>query len=206
MTSSDPAVFTCVLATQNVHKIDEIAPHLSSSLRWLTLKQANWTGGVLREDADTFEGNALLKAMQGYRGTKLPSLADDSGLVVPELDGAPGVYSARYAGEHATDSENRAKLVEELAGRELSAYFVCVLAWVWGDVQHKVRGEVHGKVVPREQGNFGFGYDAMFIPNAGDGRTFAEMLPQEKQAMSHRAAALAAFSKLSLTELGLVAV
>ncbi len=204
MTSSDPEVFTCVLATQNPHKIEEIAPHLSSSLQWLTLKQANWTGGVLREDADTFEGNALLKAVQGYRGTMLPSLADDSGLVVPELGGAPGVLSARYAGEHATDAENRAKLLGVLAGRELPAFFVCVLAWVWGDVQHTVRGEVHGKVVPREQGEFGFGYDALFIPNAGDGRTFAEMLPHEKQAMSHRAAALAAFSELSLNQLGLV--
>ena len=204
MTSSDPEVFTCVLATQNAHKIDEIAPHLSSSFQWLTLKQANWTGGVLREDADTFEGNAILKAVQGYRGTMLPSLADDSGLVVPELGGAPGVLSARYSGEHATDAENRAKLLGVLAGRELPAYFVCVLAWVWGDVQHTVRGEVHGKVVPREKGEFGFGYDALFIPNAGDGRTFAEMLPHEKQAMSHRAAALATFSELSLNELGLV--
>lgn len=198
-------MFRCVLATQNAHKIDEIAPHLSSSLQWLTLKQANWTGGVLREDADTFEGNALQKAVQGYRGTMLPTLADDSGLVVPGLEGAPGVRSARYAGEQATDAENRAKLMEVLAGRELPAYFVCVLAWVWGDVQHTVRGEVLGKIVPREQGTFGFGYDALFIPNAGDGRTFAEMLPHEKQAMSHRAAALAAFSKLSLNQLGLVA-
>ena len=198
-------MFRCVLATQNAHKIDEIAPHLSSSLQWLTLKQANWTGGVLREDADTFEGNALQKAVQGYRGTMLPTLADDSGLVVPDLEGAPGVRSARYAGEQATDAENRAKLMEVLAGRELQAYFVCVLAWVWGDVQHTVRGEVLGKIVPREQGTFGFGYDALFIPNAGDGRTFAEMLPHEKQAMSHRAAALAAFRKLSLNQLGLVA-
>ncbi len=205
MTTPGQAMFRCVLATQNAHKIDEIAPHLSSSLQWLTLKQANWTGGVLREDADTFEGNALQKAVQGYRGTMLPTLADDSGLVVPDLEGAPGVRSARYAGEQATDAENRAKLMEVLAGRELPAYFVCVLAWVWGDVQHTVRGEVLGKIVPREQGTFGFGYDALFIPNAGDGRTFAEMLPHEKQAMSHRAAALAAFSKLSLNQLGLVA-
>ena len=205
MTTPGQAMFRCVLATQNAHKIDEIAPHLSSSLQWLTLKQANWTGGVLREDADTFEGNALQKAVQGYRGTMLPTLADDSGLVVPDLEGAPGVRSARYAGEQATDAENRAKLMEVLAGRELPAYFVCVLAWVWGDVQHTVRGEVLGKIVPREQGTFGFGYDALFIPNAGDGRTFAEMLPHEKQAMSHRAAALAAFRKLSLNQLGLVA-
>ena len=205
MTTPDQALFTCVLATQNAHKIDEIAPHLSSSLQWLTLKQANWTGGVLREDADTFEGNALQKAVQGYRGTMLPTLADDSGLVVPDLEGAPGVRSARYAGEQATDAENRAKLMEVLAGRELPAYFVCVLAWVLGNVQHTVRGEVHGKVVPREHGNLGFGYDALFIPNEGDGRTFAEMLPHEKQAMSHRAAALAAFSKLNLNQLGLVA-
>ena len=205
MTTPGQAMFRCVLATQNAHKIDEIAPHLSSSLQWLTLKQANWTGGVLREDADTFEGNALQKAVQGYRGTMLPTLADDSGLVVPDLEGAPGVRSARYAGEQATDAENRAKLMEVLAGRELQAFFVCVLAWVWGDVQHTVRGEVLGKIVPREQGTFGFGYDALFIPNAGDGRTFAEMLPHEKQAMSHRAAALAAFSKLSLNQLGLVA-
>jgi len=204
MTTPDQALFTCVLATQNAHKIDEIAPHLSSSLQWLTLKQANWTGGVLREDADTFEGNALQKAVQGYRGTMLPTLADDSGLVVPDLESAPGVRSARYAGEQATDAENRAKLMEVLAGRELPAYFVCVLAWVLGNVQHTVRGEVHGKVVPREHGNLGFGYDALFIPNEGDGRTFAEMLPHEKQAMSHRAAALAAFSKLSLNQLGLV--
>lgn len=195
---------TCVLATQNAHKVEEIAPYLNPSLRWLTLNEANWTGGILREDADTFEGNAVLKAVQGHRGTHLPALADDSGLVVPELAGAPGVLSARYAGINATDADNRKKLLKVLDGRELSAYFVCVLAWVWGDVQHVVRGEVHGKVVPQEKGEGGFGYDSMFVPQEGGGRTFAEMHPSEKRVISHRAKALVKFSELSLTQLGLV--
>ncbi len=203
MTAMDRRI-TCVLATQNLHKVQEIAPYLNPNFRWLTLNEANWIGGPLREDADTFEGNALLKAVQGHRGTRLPALADDSGLVVPELAGAPGVLSARYAGTGATDTDNRSKLLRELQGRELPAYFVCVLAWVWGNVQHVVRGEVHGKIVPQERGDGGFGYDSMFVPLEGDGRTFAQMQPSEKRAMSHRANALVQFSELSLTQLGLV--
>lgn len=195
--------YRCVIATQNPHKIAEIAPVLDARLEWLTLDQAGWTGGALREDADTFEGNAAMKADQGFKGTDLPTLADDSGLVVPELGGAPGIFSARYAGPNASDEENRLKLMAELNGQERAAYFVCVLAWQSATVRHSVRGEVWGKVLPVERGTGGFGYDALFVPDGGDGRTFAEMKPEEKACISHRAVALNRFKQFSMSDLGL---
>jgi XTP/dITP diphosphohydrolase len=131
-------------------------------------------------------------------------LADDSGLVVPALHGAPGIFSARYAGPNASDAENRAKLLADLGGQAVPAYFVCVLAWRYKDIRVDVRGEVHGTLVSVERGSAGFGYDALFVPQEGDGRTFAEMRPDEKQRISHRAKALEQFNQIALSDLGLL--
>jgi XTP/dITP diphosphohydrolase len=195
--------FPCVLATQNLHKVEEIAPFLDQRLKWLTLSEGGWTGGKLVENETTFEGNAQSKALQGFEGTGLPTLADDSGLVVPFLQGAPGVLSARYAGPDASDAENRQKLLTELGGQVVPAYFVCVLAWVHQGIRVQVRGEVHGTIAASERGSAGFGYDALFVPTEGDGRTFAEMHPSEKQRISHRAKALEQFNRIALSDLGL---
>lgn len=195
--------FPCVLATQNPHKVEEIAPFLDHRFQWMTLTEGGWNGGKLVENETTFEGNAHSKALQGFEGTGLPTLADDSGLVVPFLQGAPGVWSARYAGPDASDAENRQKLLTELGGQVVPAYFVCVLAWVHHGIHVQVRGEVHGTIAASERGTAGFGYDALFVPTEGDGRTFAEMHPSEKQRISHRAKALEQFNRIALSDLGL---
>jgi len=196
--------FPCVLATQNSHKVEEIAPFLDQRLQWMTLSEGGWIGGKLVENETTFEGNAQSKALQGFEGTGLPTLADDSGLVVPFLQGAPGVWSARYAGPEASDAENRQKLLTELNGQVVPACFVCVLAWVNKGIRVQVRGEVHGTIAAVERGTAGFGYDALFVPTEGDGRTFAEMQPLEKQRISHRAKALQQFNRIGLSDLGLL--
>jgi len=198
--------FPCVLATQNPHKVEEIAPFLDQRLQWMTLSEGGWIGGKLVENETTFEGNAQSKALQGFEGTGLPTLADDSGLVVPFLQGAPGVWSARYAGPEASDAENRQKLLTELDGQVVPAYFVCVLAWVYKGIRVHVRGEVHGTIAAMERGTAGFGYDALFVPTEGDGRTFAEMHPSQKQKISHRAKALEQFNRIGLSDLGLFEV
>ena len=147
------------------------------------------------ETGDTFEANALIKARAVARATGLVALADDSGLEVDALGGAPGVRSARYAGEDATDAENNARLLEELAsvgGRPWTARFVCVAALVTPDGdQRVVRGHMDGYITDEPRGAGGFGYDPLFV-SAGERRTNAELPPEEKDARSHRGAAFRA--------------
>ncbi len=160
------------------------------------------------EDAPDFEGNARLKAVALASATGEWALADDSGLEVDGLDGAPGVHSARFAGEEATDADNLAKLISALAelphdhpGRR--ARFRCVIVLrspggtEHGDTPSKIvevvtTGTVEGRISAVAKGEQGFGYDPVFVPEEGDGRTFAEMAPEEKHAISHRGRALAA--------------
>jgi XTP/dITP diphosphohydrolase len=150
------------------------------------------------EDAEDFVGNARTKAVALHVATGEAALADDSGLEVDGLDGAPGVRSARYAGEHATDADNVSKLREALAslpegdpGRR--ARFRCAVVLVTDDVEELVaEGAVEGRIVDAPRGDGGFGYDPVFVPDDGDGRTFAEMTSEEKHALSHRGRALAA--------------
>jgi XTP/dITP diphosphohydrolase len=147
------------------------------------------------EDAATFEGNARKKALALYGATGLAVLADDSGLTVEALDGAPGVYSARFAGEDATDADNNAKLLAELAevpaaGR--GAAFVCCMVLVLGEDDVRVaEGRFTGQISESVRGEGGFGYDPVFIPDGWE-RTLAEGTLEEKNRISHRALALGA--------------
>ena len=147
------------------------------------------------EDGDTFEANALIKARAVTSATGLPAIADDSGLEVDALSGAPGVRSARYAGEHATDADNNAKLLAELAHHPQetwTARFVCAAALVTPDGQERVvRGHMEGRIIDEPRGSNGFGYDPLFV-SAGEQRTNAELPSEVKHARSHRGAALRA--------------
>jgi XTP/dITP diphosphohydrolase len=144
------------------------------------------------EDADTLEGNARLKAAAVAAATGRPAIADDTGLEVVALDGAPGVLAARFAGEDATYAANRAKLLAALDGRaDRRARFRTVVVIAWPDGRETVaEGVCDGVIAEEERGERGFGYDPVFVPVEGDGRTFAEMSDQEKNALSHRARAL----------------
>ena len=146
------------------------------------------------EDADTLLGNARLKAAAICAATGLPAVSDDTGLYVDALGGAPGVYAARFAGQDATYADNRAKLLRELGDTDdRNARFVSAVMVVWPDGREiAVEGVCAGTIATTELGERGFGYDSVFIPDDGDGRSFAEMTDDEKNAISHRARSLAA--------------
>jgi XTP/dITP diphosphohydrolase len=149
------------------------------------------------EDGATFEANALIKARVCAEATGLPAIADDSGLEVDALGGAPGVHSARYAGAGGDDAANNAKLVTALAGtpdEQRTARFVCAAVVVTPDGrQAVVRGTMEGRIARAARGEHGFGYDPYFVSDgAGDGRTNGELAPAEKDAISHRGAAFRA--------------
>jgi XTP/dITP diphosphohydrolase len=147
------------------------------------------------ENAATFEENARIKALGYAQVANMPALADDSGLAVDVLDGAPGVYSARYAGPGATDVDRYQKLLHELAdipAAQRSARFVCVVALALPDGQvYTARGTLEGQIGFEPRGTHGFGYDPVFV--LPDGRHLAELPPAEKHPISHRGRALAAF-------------
>ena len=149
------------------------------------------------EDADTLLGNARLKAHAIMQATGVAALADDTGLFVDALDGAPGVHTARYAGFSASDADNRAKLLRELDGRERSCRFVTVALLVRPDGSEVVaEGVCEGEIALQERGSRGFGYDPLFIAREGDGRTFAEMTIEEKHELSHRGKAFREMARL----------
>jgi len=183
-----------VIATRNKKKIEEITRILKGlPVRLYTLNDFPGCPEVV-EDADSFEGNAVKKAKAVSVYTKMPALSDDSGLEVYALNNAPGVLSARYAGEDANDQRNVDKLLGELSGappEERGGRFVCciALAFPQGSVNTFV-GTVEGRIGKERKGSNGFGYDPVFHPE-GHGRTFAEMSAGEKDSMSHRGRALA---------------
>ena len=152
------------------------------------------------EDADTLEGNARLKAVAVCVATELPALADDTGLEVDALDGAPGVITARFAGVGATDAQNRQKMLVDLSGTnatQRTARFRTVALLRFTDGRELVaHGVCEGVIAMKEIGERGFGYDSLFIPTDGDGRTFAQMTIDEKHEMSHRGRAFRALAKL----------
>lgn len=182
-----------VLATKNKGKIKEFSRMFDRfDVEVLTIADLPDLPDVV-EDGDTFEANARKKAETICRTTGLPSLADDSGLEVEALNGEPGVYSARFAGPHATDAENNAKLVDKMqhvpeAARQ--ARFVSVLALaVPGGETLLARGTCEGRIVLAPKGDHGFGYDPYFLlPEKG--KTMAELVPEEKNRISHRGAAV----------------
>lgn len=187
-----------LIATNNAGKVREIKAILSGFYdEIVSLKDAGISLEV-EEDGDTFEANAIKKAREAAIAAGCDALADDSGLCVNALDGAPGVYSARYAGEHATDEMNNEKLLESLQGvSDRAARFVSVVALVSGSHVTTARGEVHGVIAHQPSGNGGFGYDPLFfVPELG--QTFAQIPQETKNSISHRARALAALrDKLS---------
>lgn len=147
------------------------------------------------EDQDSFEKNALQKARFVFERTGLPCLADDSGLEVDALGGAPGVHSKRYTPEAIAETNN-AKLLRELTGvTERTARFVCALALVSSVGEEAWRGTVEGAIGHAARGDHGFGYDPLFLPSATPGRTMAELAPGEKDAISHRGDALKALPR-----------
>lgn len=187
-----------VLATANPNKVKEMRDILSGlGIDVLTLADFPPMDEV-DETGDTLEANALLKADAVYRHTGLPSLADDTGLEVDALGGRPGVYSARYAGPNASYEDNVAKLLGDLKGvadADRIARFRTVMALRLSDAEHLVAdGVAEGRIIGERRGADGFGYDPVFLPSDGNGRTFAEMAPAEKNAISHRARALIAIA------------
>ncbi len=148
------------------------------------------------ETGDTLEENARLKAVALVAATGLPAVADDTGLEVDALDGRPGVWSARYAGEDATYSDNVAKLLDEMGGRpDRTARFRTVALARWPDGRELLaEGVVEGTIAVRAAGDAGFGYDPVFAPSGGGGRTFAQMSPEEKHSLSHRGRAFRALA------------
>jgi XTP/dITP diphosphohydrolase len=187
---------TLFLATGNTHKQAELRTLLASARQAWTVESAAALGGLppVDENADTFAGNALLKAraLRALAPADAWVLADDSGLEVDALDGAPGVRSARYAGPNAGDAANNAKLLRELAAVPESrrgARFVCVLALLAPDgSEHLFEGVCNGRIGAVPAGASGFGYDPLFIPN-GYAQTFAELGAEVKNRLSHRARA-----------------
>lgn len=185
-----PAGTRLVAATHNAGKAREIAALLDGRFEVLSAAEA----GVPEPDEteSTFTGNALLKARHAAQRSGLPALADDSGLSVTALDGAPGIFSARWAGpdrDFALAMRKVETRLEEIGASDFSAWFTSALAVAWPDGPAVVvQGEVHGQVSFPPRGDRGFGYDPIFVPT-GHSQTFGEMDPAAKDAMSHRARA-----------------
>ncbi len=181
-----------IFATGNVGKLKEVKKLFAEfHVEILSLKDLENPPEII-ENGKTFEENSLIKARTVFADYGVPVFADDSGLVVEQLGGAPGVYSARYAGEKATYAENNKKLLEELKRfpEPHQAKFVCVASYVDGEREFTVRGELPGKIVHEFRGENGFGYDPIFIPKGYD-RTLAELSLEEKNKISHRGQAMA---------------
>jgi XTP/dITP diphosphohydrolase len=174
-----------VCATANPGKVAEIADLLPEG--WALLPRPATVGDVI-EDAGTLVGNARLKARAILAATGKAAVADDTGLEVAALGGAPGVDTAVYAGEGCTDADNRRKMLGVLSGvSDRSARFVTVVLVAWPDGSETiVEGVCAGRIAEAERGDRGFGFDQLFVPDDGDGRTFAEMSADEKNAISHR--------------------
>lgn len=180
-----------ILATNNQHKLTEFRRVLDPiGVTVISQNEAGISVDV-EETGKTFEENAKLKADAIYQLTELPTVADDSGLEVDILDNAPGVYTARYAGENATDADRYNKLLGEMKAvkdADRTARFVCVLYYIDSDgVGHSMRGECFGKIGYEPKGENGFGYDPVFMVG---NKSFSELLPEEKDAVSHRGKAL----------------
>lgn len=179
---------TILLATKNKHKAEELKALLAAhDIRSLpdSYPEVDETGSTLAE-------NAKLKARAAFTAFNLPAAADDTGLEVSALNGAPGVFTARYAGDNVSYEDNYCKLIAELEGKDdRSASFKTVICYIDGEGnEHFFEGEVKGRITTEPRGAQGFGYDPVFIPDEGDGRTFAEMSSEEKNRISHRARAV----------------
>jgi XTP/dITP diphosphohydrolase len=194
-----------VLATANRDKAEEIKSILAGAGSIELLPRPEWLGEVA-ETGSTLLDNARLKARAVSQATGMAAIADDTGLEVEALGGAPGVHSSRFAGEGASYADNVAKLLAELEGktepRARRARFRTVAVAAWPDGREVVaEGEVNGNIALTPQGKLGFGYDPVFLPDKADGATFAEMDPAVKDLLSHRGRAFAALASALRAEL-----
>ena len=185
------------IATKNQKKLTELSRILiPMGFDVLCEKDFNEDFPDVEENGTTFEENAIIKASAGLNNTGLISVADDSGICVDYLDGAPGIFSARYSGEHGDDQSNNEKLLAELSGvpmEKRTARYVAAIACVFPDGRKfTVRGECEGKIAFEPKGNNGFGYDPYFISELG---VMAELTAEEKDSISHRGKALKLFKK-----------
>ena len=186
-----------VIASRNKHKIEELEALLSKYVAGVKLLSLDDVGivGDIEENGTTFSENALIKARAAASSGKIGG-GDDSGLCVNALDGAPGIFSARFAGDHGNDAANNEKLLRELSNKsDRSAAFVCAIACVMPDGREiTVEGRAEGTILYSASGQNGFGYDPLFYYPPLD-KTFASLSPEEKNGISHRARAVEAFAK-----------
>ncbi|MBP5242130.1 MAG: XTP/dITP diphosphatase [Clostridia bacterium] len=180
---------TLVVATGNLHKLREIS-QIFPEYHVISQKEAGFDAEV-EETGKTFAENALIKAEAACKALKLPVIADDSGLCVQALNGAPGVYSARYSGEHGNDKANRDLLLKNLKGvTDRAAYFESAIALARPNGEHiTVNGRTYGQILTKEKGEGGFGYDCIFLSDDLK-KSFGEATAEEKNAVSHRYRAL----------------
>ncbi len=185
-----------LFATHNKHKAKEIALQCGGEFSIVTLDDLDINDDI-PETADTLLGNARIKAQFLYGRYNRACFADDTGLEVEALGGAPGIYSARYAGPDCIAENNMNKLLAELDGKEnRKAHFKTIIVFIdEKNEEYVFEGKVEGKIGYEKKGEKGFGYDPIFIPDEADGRTFAQMTTEEKNIISHRARAVAQFVK-----------
>jgi XTP/dITP diphosphohydrolase len=179
-----------IFATKNSGKLREVAHILGDKdFELLSLNDFNNVGEII-EDGKTFEENAIIKAKIVYETFKLPVIADDSGLVIEQLNGEPGIYSARYAGENATDEENNLKVLSKIKNfpKPHRAKFFCSAVYYDGTKKITAEGEILGQIIHEPRGKNGFGYDPLFMPDGYD-KTTAELNLDEKNKISHRSKA-----------------
>ena len=179
-----------VFATNNAHKLEEVAAILGDKVELLSLNDIGCQTDI-PETAETLEGNALLKSSYIYKNYHLDCFADDTGLEVEALNGAPGVYSARYAGGEGHDAQaNMLKLLHELDGKEnRKAQFRTAISLILDGKEYLFEGVIKGEIIKEKRGDSGFGYDPVFMPEGYD-RTFAELGNDIKNQISHRALAV----------------
>ena len=178
-----------VVATNNAHKLEEISAILGNEMELLSLKDIHCNADI-PETADTLEGNARQKAMYIHENYGMDCFADDTGLEVEALNGAPGVFSARYAGDGHDSEANMQKLLKELEGKEnRKAQFRTAICLIMESKEYLFEGIVKGHIIEEKRGGAGFGYDPIFVPEGYD-QTFAELGNDVKNTISHRARAV----------------
>lgn len=183
-----------IFATNNLHKLEEVSCMLGDTFNLLSLKDINCHSDI-PETADTLEGNALLKAQFIYQHYQMNCFGDDTGLEVEALNGAPGVYSARYAGDNHDSKSNMRKLLTNLnEEKNRKAQFRTVISLILDGKEYLFEGIVKGSIIEEEKGNSGFGYDPIFVPEGYD-QTFAELGDEVKNKISHRAQAISKLCK-----------
>lgn len=178
-----------VFASNNKHKLEEARAILGDRFEVVSLADIDCHDDI-PETAETLEGNALIKARWVKERYGFDCFADDTGLMVEALEGAPGVYSARYAGEHCSFADNVNKMLREMEGKEnRKAYFATVIALILNGETYTFEGKVDGYIATEPSGEGGFGYDPIFVAEE-TGKSFAVMAPEEKNAISHRGRAM----------------